>query len=136
MPHNSDTGTPETLPWWKWATAILEAALLGAVVGAVLGAVALVRKGLVAELWRQGNLSDLLWVVAGAVVGAGLVLLGGWLRKQRVKLKVGVWLGGIVGALIVAPGGVAAGLLPTAAAYGALFAIGATLALVLNVPAA
>jgi hypothetical protein len=101
-----------------------------------MGAVTLVRKGLVAEVRQQGNLAHLLWIAGGAAVGVGLVLLWGKVRKERAKAKVGVWLGGIVGASVVAPGSVAAGLLPTAAAYGALFAVGAALALALNVKAA
>src|SRR5262249_59937162 len=52
-------------------TTVLGAALFGAAVGALIGAVTLVRKGLVAELWQQGNLADLLWVAGGAAVGAG-----------------------------------------------------------------
>jgi hypothetical protein len=115
---------------------VLGAALFGAAVGALVGAVTLVRKGLVAELWQQGNLVDLLWVAGGAAVGAGLVLLWGKIFKEKAKAKVGVWLGGIVGASVVAPSSVAAGLLPASAAYGGLFAIGSVLALALNVKAA
>jgi hypothetical protein len=102
----------------------------------LVGAVTLVRKGLVAQLWQQGNFLDLLRLAMGAAVGAGLVLLWGKVRKEKAKAKVGVWLGGIVGASVVAPSSVAAGLLPPAVAYGGLFAIGAALFLVLNVSAA
>jgi hypothetical protein len=118
------------------AVTILGTALFGAAVGAVIGALTLVRRGLVAQLWRQGSFTDLLWIAGGAAVGAGLILLWTKLFKKRAKAKVGVWLGGIVGATVVAPGSVAAGLVPAAAAWGGLFAIGAALALVLNVRAA
>ncbi len=141
--RGADDGSPpevttaaQAAPRSSALVTVVGAVLFGAAVGALIGAVTLVRKGLVAELRQQGNLADLLWVAGGAAVGAGLVLLWGKVRKEKAKAKVGVWLGGIVGASVVAPSSVAAGLLPTAAAYGGLFGIGAALALALNVKAA
>jgi hypothetical protein len=114
---------------------LLDAGMFGATVGAVLGALVVVCKGVVPDLWRQGNLTDLLWIVAGAFLGAVVVLVWGKLRKEKLKPKWGIWAGGIIGALVIAPSSVLAGALPASAALGALCLVGTALAIALNVKA-
>jgi hypothetical protein len=103
-------------------------AVYSAVVGGAVGALTLVRRGLVPHLREHGSWLDLAWVVAGAVVGAGLVFLYRRLWKKELETKAGTTTGAVAGALVVAPAGVLAGILPPAAAFGGLALIGCVLA--------
>jgi hypothetical protein len=116
---------------------IVLTSLSGAVVGAFVGALA-AGQLLVDNLKQHGKLTDLLWIGAGAAIGAGLVWLWANFRKGKATESSGqddrhgrqlrLWLGGTIGAVlgaaVVAPTGVAAVVLPPAAACAVLFPFG------------
>lgn len=107
---------------------ILYGTLGGFLVGAFVGAIALVFKGLVPQLWREGSWLSLVWVVVGAAAGASIVLLWNRFRNGRWERKVGTKIGGILGALIVAPQSILAAIFPTAVVVGGLAFLGTLLA--------
>lgn len=102
------------------------AGLFGFAMGALGGAFELVKKGVIADLWLLGRVTDLVWIALGALFGAGLVFLWGKLLRKKALIKLGVWAGAVAGAAVVAPANVAFNVLPAAAVNGLLFALACT----------